>query len=48
MSDSADEVTATSSVKVVVTGAYGAGKTTLVRSLSEINVLTQELSLIHI
>lgn len=44
MPDRADEVTATSSVKVVVTGAYGAGKTTLVRSLSEINVLTQERS----
>jgi signal recognition particle receptor subunit beta len=30
------------SVKVVITGPYGAGKTTLVRTLSEIDVLTTE------
>jgi uncharacterized protein len=29
-------------VKVVITGPYGVGKTTLVRTLSEINVLTTE------
>ena len=44
MPDSADQEAPVSSAKVVVTGAYGAGKTTLVRSLSEINVLTQERS----
>lgn len=30
------------SVKVVITGPYGVGKTTLIRTLSEINVLTTE------
>lgn len=30
------------SVKVVVTGPYGVGKTTLIKTLSEINVLTTE------
>lgn len=30
------------SVKVVLTGPYGAGKTTMIRTLSEINVLTTE------
>jgi uncharacterized protein len=32
----------TTSVKVVVTGPYGVGKTTIVRTLSEITVLTTE------
>lgn len=34
--------TSPASVKVVVTGPYGSGKTTLVRTLSEVTVLTTE------
>ncbi len=37
-----EKASRTSSVKVVVTGPYGVGKTTLIRTLSEINVLTTE------
>lgn len=42
MGDPAPSAAQSTSVKVVITGPYGAGKTSLVRSLSEVTVLTTE------